>query len=278
MKKIIVNGKIIDETSNIIDANNRGLKFADGVFETIRVEKSIPYMWHEHLARLNNGLSITEIKCDTENLYQECLELLQANNQKDAILRVMVTRGGKSKGYLPIDDSESLTIIQSMDLPSYNMEMVNLWVGSYKKIPSACLPPNVKYNQAMHSILSKIEAEENNCFESLVLNIDESISETCSGNIFWIKDDELYTPSIECNILPGTMREAILRLLGAAVKEGVFYLDDLKNASEVFITNSVWKIQKISSIEPLGYSYQNGIYANKILKRIEENIKNYAVY
>lgn len=277
MKKIIVNGEMLDETSNIAGVNNRGLKFADGIFETIRVENSIPYMWNEHINRLKEGLRIIGIKDDIDDLYQQSIALLNENKYKDAVIRIMVVRGGESIGYLPSNVLKPMVIIQTTDLPEYNDEMSNLWIGSHKKIPSECLPQNVKYNQAMHSILSKVEADENKCFESLILNLDGSISETSSGNIFWVKGGIIYTPSKDCNILPGTIREKILCLFSSRVKEGKFYLEDIKNADEVFITNSIWKIRKICSIEPVGYDYHENTQSNEILRAIEEDIINYEI-
>jgi branched-subunit amino acid aminotransferase/4-amino-4-deoxychorismate lyase len=83
--------------------------------------------------------------------------------------------------------------------------------------------------------------------------VDGWISETTIANIFWLKEDVVFTPSEACDILPGITRRIILGLLknqlNIAVKEGTFGMDEIKNAELVFICNSVKEIVPIAGID-----------------------------
>ncbi|MEI8199931.1 MAG: aminodeoxychorismate synthase component I [Eubacteriales bacterium] len=88
--------------------------------------------------------------------------------------------------------------------------------------------------------------------DALFLNSRQNIAETTKCNLFFVKNDILYTPDLSCGILPGVVREFVIqraKALGVAVDEGKFTLDDLTGAEEVFVTNSVIGIRRVSVIE-----------------------------
>lgn len=88
--------------------------------------------------------------------------------------------------------------------------------------------------------------------DALFLNSKLNIAETTKCNLFFVKNEVLYTPDLSCGILPGVVREFVIqraKALGVAVSEGKFTLENLAEAEEVFVTNSVIGIRRVSVIE-----------------------------
>lgn len=67
-----------------------------------------------------------------------------------------------------------------------------------------------------------IEAQDHGCANALILNTEDMVCETATGNVFWVKDDGLYTPEPPLPFVPGTVRKCVLKLSTLPVKEGCY--------------------------------------------------------
>lgn len=56
-----INGRFLPENEAMLPVTDRGFRFGDGVFETIRIENGAPYQWALHLQRLKAGVSALRI-------------------------------------------------------------------------------------------------------------------------------------------------------------------------------------------------------------------------
>lgn len=260
-----------------ISIEERGFKFGDGVFETIRVYNSIPYQWNLHLARVKEGIDTLKIAADLSKLYALSLELLHKNNVSEGLLRISISRGIGSRGYMPTEDSleSSTLVIETLPLPPKQIDPVDLWISSFQKISAKALPVNIKLMQGVNSILARMEAAENNCFESLMLGDRAQICECSSSNIFWYRDNTLFTPSRMSGIMAGTTREAVIRLF-PKVKEGLFLLKELHQAEEVFITNAAWQIVPVKSLSPMKLIWDNFTISKQIQTLLDQDLISYA--
>jgi len=81
------------------------------------------------------------------------------------------------------------------------------------------------------------------------IDFDRMLCETSSGNLFWVKNDVLYTPMLSCGVLEGSMRAALMRLSPYPVREVASKLSELEKAQAVFITNALWPIIAITRID-----------------------------
>lgn len=270
MPSVFINGKFFDEKHAVISIRDRGLRYGDGVFETIAVYKGVPYQWELHLKRMKNGLKGLNIKTDITNLPAQAASLLKKNKIKNGTLRIMITRGVGGAGYSPKGANKPTMIIETLPAPIRPNNPVKLWLGSVNKIPSS-----YKTMNGLNSILARMEAEENGCFEALMLNTDKQICETSSGNIFWIKNNELFTPSLKCGVLPGTTRDAVIRISPIKIREGIFTLKELDSADEVFFTNTSLGIVPISEIMPIKKKWKNFPNIKILQKLLQQDIENY---
>lgn len=245
-----VNGVTSSYDKASLSIGDRGLKFGDGVYETIRVTNGKPFAFEKHMERLQTSLGLLKIGADITGLYDVCIGLIKRNNIKDGTVRLMITRGVGGVGYMPSSGNEFGIVVEALPLPELSENPINLWVSQWKKIPPACLPAAAKTMQGLSSTLARMEAAENNCFEAVLLSLEGNICECSSSNIFWAKDGKLYTPSLDVGILAGTTRDSIIEYWPDKVIEGVFKLENLLAADEVFVTNVVWTALPVKKLMP----------------------------
>jgi branched-chain amino acid aminotransferase len=266
VKYLIINGKLIEKNKAFISVEERMIRFSDGAFETCRIYKNQIYNFDSHLNRLKNAISELKINVNIDILEELSYKLINKNKISEGFLRISVSRGIGSHGYLPKKDISPLIIIENLPFLEKKEGEIRLAISKYKKISKDFLPHNYKISNNLISIIAKIEAEELNLFDVILLNEKEKISETSSSNIFWVKNEQIYTPSLECGIVAGTIRQKIIDNFD--VIEGEFKISELSNIDEIFITNVNILVLKIDKI--------NGIFTDNVLnnQKISKKIKN----
>ena len=112
--------------------------------------------------------------------------------------------------------------------------------------------------------MERRKANEKGFQEALLLNSKGEIAECTMSNIFWVIQGQIYTPSLSCGLLPGIMRAFVIE--NRSVVEVQASLEQLLNADEVFLTNSVMEIMGVSQIDRKKYGSMDT--ANEIRKEI----------
>lgn len=285
MEQVYLNGQYMPRAQALVPVEDRGLRFGDGVFETIYVRDTLPYLWDRHLRRLLEGLEACQIRFENNNLREAASGLIERNAMREGLLRITVTRGIGSRGYLPFPDlmgHKPTLIIETIPYqpPSIEeLDSLELTIGlaSYEKLSPKALPTRYKTMQGMNSILARIEAERQGFFDALLLSREGMVSESSAANIFWCIGKTLYTPSLDSGCLAGIMRERIMELSEYRVSQDKFKLRHLLRADGVFLCNSAYLVLPINKLS--GYSTQWGA-SRKLAKiyrmLIERDIANEA--
>ncbi len=276
MAQVIINGRFVAEEQATVPLNDRGFRYGDGLFETIAVHNGVPYQYELHIARLDGGLNALKIKFDSAILKAHARELIKQEHIKEGMLRIQVTRGIGSKGYLPDSSNPqagAFWVMQTAPLPApVTDSTISLWQTSYTKPSAKALPVQFKLCQGLNSTLARMEASENNCFDALLSNEQRHVCETSSGNLFWVKDKILYTPSINCGVLDGTMRSAVLRLSPWRVQEVEATAGQLTRADAVFISNVAVKILPVHELRPQGIHWDSDKLTGELRALIDADI------
>ena len=264
-----VNGayeKIENAKVSIMD---RGLLFADGVYEVAGVFDGVIIDNESHILRLQRSLN--EIKLTLPIELDELLivqkKLIEINKLKEGTLYFHVTRGiSQTRDFeFPEDQSPSLIMFvhhkQIMDLPidRLNAKVMTLPDLRWKRrdIKSIALLPQV---------LAKQVAHENNCNEVWMYE-DGYITEGGSSNAFIIKDNKLISRKNNEKILSGTTRQAVLKLLeleGLSFDERPFTIEEAYGADEAFYTSASVFVMPVISIDDRVIN--DGIPGNLTLK------------
>lgn len=259
---VIMNNKIIAKDFAKISIEERGFLYGDGLFETIKFSESKLHNFTEHLKRLKFGLKYLKIDFDCKNLKEKSLKLINKNCLNEGMVRISISRGIGSMGYLPTNNLP-LLIIQTKELPKIP-STINLIVSDYHTA-------NFKFksNNAINYILAKNFAKENNYYDAILLNQKNFIAETSSANIFWIKNNVIFTPNEDCGIVLGIVREKIIKQKAIKVKCGRYQIKSLINADEVFISNASIGIQ---AVDKIAFRNKKNIYEVNYKKTLVKNI------
>ncbi len=276
MKYIYINGKILECKDAVISIDDRGFLYGDGLFETILFYNNKPYQWLLHISRLEGGLHVLKIIADinAEKLLNISHDLMEKNNISEGMIRIFITGGKGGRGYIPNRNEPATIIVELLPKIAPPSNLVGVYLCKTEKISTKALPSHIKSMQGLNSTLARMEANDNGCFEALLLNAQKEICECSSGNIFWFEGGRLYTPSLDCGILAGTTRDAVIRLSPYIIEEGCFDVAKLSKADEVFITNVSWGVLPISTLYPLDISWSNHCDTEKIKLLLEEDIIN----
>lgn len=214
-----------------------GFFFGRGAFETILVKEK-PVFLEEHIQRLNSGLSTLGVNktITEEEVYTE-IENIHCRNY---VLKIMV--------------SEKNTIFTTREVvykPSDYEQGFSLGLSEVRRNAHSNLTYVKSFNYA-ENIIERDKVISRGHNEALFLNTEGFVSEGAVSNIFFIENGVIFTPKVKCGLLPGIIREFVLRSsldMGFKIQEGEFTLDRLMEAQGVFITNSIMGIMKVVKIE-----------------------------
>ncbi len=242
------NNQLLNEVEAIISPNQRGLMLGDGVFETCKISCGVVDDFESHLTRLEAALRAFKISADLSQVKNNSEILIKKNQIENGLLRISISRGTGSLGYLPTYESAPLIIIQTLPERKISADKITLGISPYTTIPSSCYPSGFKTMSAMPNILTKIFAAENNFFDAVMMNCDGFISSAAAANIFWIKDKKIYTPATDCDIIRGTIRQKLLQQKDFPIIEVQENVEALKQAQELFLTNSSFLLLPVDDL------------------------------
>ncbi len=249
------NGKIIESEEPIISAGNRGFRYGDGLFETMKMEDGEIALHPYHFERLFKGLSILKFQLPSsftpQFLYDSVLSLCVKNRHANARVRLMVFRGDGGV-FDPVNHHPNY-IIQTWELPAGNTSLNEngLDIGLYKDaVKSIDILSNLKNNNYLPYILAALHAKENKWNDCLVLNSQGRICDASIANVFMLKNAEVYTPALSEGCVAGVMRRFLLEKLpamGYPVQETKMEIEDLLQAEEIWLSNAVYKLKWVKS-------------------------------
>lgn len=238
---------------NPVDINLplRALFFGDGVFETFRCNGKLPAHLGRHLARLKKGAELLSIPLPHEDEIVEKIESgYRHSGINDAYMKVCILPEGENTYYVRPTGSSVLIVVKECQVKK---EEVEICVSSHKRNQNSVLN-SVKSMNYLENILVKREAIERGFDDAIILNLNNNITETSSCNIFWTRGKGVYTPSVQCGLLPGITREIILQVMAELdyqIFEHRFGLSYMLNSDFVFLTNSVSGMMFVNKINDL---------------------------
>ena len=283
MKYFIYNSKFFKEGSAVLSADNRGFKFGDGLFETMKSINGHIHFIDEHFARLWQGLQVLQFKIPrhiTPDLLQaEILALLKKNGH-NKIARIRLTMFRAEGGLYDVINHTPHYLIQTWGLPdetgTWNSN--GLVLGIYPDVKKNCdILSNLKNNNFLPYAMAALQAKKQKWNDAVLLNTAGRICDTTIANIFLIKDEVIFTPALQEGCVAGVMRKNMIKLLTTGnykIIEGKLSIDDLMYADEVFLTNSVYNLRWVQSIGDKKYT---NIQTQKIYTEFSQQIHNAAV-
>lgn len=269
----IYNGKFFLQGRPVVSAGNSGLRYGDGLFETMRFTRGrIPNVDY-HFERLFKGLSLLQFEppksMSADFFKKKIFELLKKNcHHKEARIRLMVFRGDGS--IFESKNDAPHFIIETWQLPheiewNENGLVIDIYPGAEKACDQFA---NLKSDNFIPYIMAGRFAKEQKLNDALVLNYFGRICDSAVANIFIIKDKNIFTPPLSEGCIAGTVRRWILEkfsLIGFVVEEKLLKEDDLLEADELFLTNAIHPVRWVKS-------FREKIYENTGVRKIFEQV------
>lgn len=252
---IYLNGQLVKQEDAKISPFDHGYIYGLGVFETFRIYDGHPFLLDDHLKRLNNGMAELNIGlCITrDNAVAIIKSLMKVNNLYNAYIRFNVSAGIGELGLQTTQYMEPTIIVFIKPIPALHQEKEAVILKVNRNSPEGAI--RLKSHHFLNNIYGKREIGSNPMMEGIFLTSEGYLAEGVTSNLFFVKGNSLYTPAPSTGILNGITREYVISVatrLGIQVNEGLYGLEELHDADEVFITNS---IQEVVPINKVGNSF-----------------------
>lgn len=290
----ILDGKPLPMADASERLSTRLFMYGEGCFDTLRSCAGGFLHPDRHLQRLHKGMehlgwNPPDLLHDEPGFLQTLWLFLNCNNatERQVRIRIQVWADDHTTGYRTAHDrapSSRFLITGSLlpepdrsgqssqsghstrferfnplegHLPGMDRQQVTLATSRYRRIASDALPPTVKWTNGINYILAAREAAARGSDDALMLSSDGFVSETTIANIFWKQGGEVFTPSDDCDLLPGVTRAVLMQILhdaGYPLKRGRYAPEQLERADTVWVCNSVREIAPVTRLD--AYSYE----------------------
>ena len=271
------NGDIIPFDQQVLSVGNRGFKYGDGIFESMRMLKGELMFAELHSERIRKGLKLLKMdswsQVDSWFIREKVEELVRRNKiGPDARVRLTAFRNGEGL-YSPTANNMAYVLEASKLTDStYILNHKGLIIDVYDEITKPVnILSNLKTCNSLIYVLAGIYKNQNSLDEVMVLNSNGFLCESMSCNAFVVYDRKLYTPALSEGCIAGVMRQVVIKLAkenGIELVEAQISPDILNEADEVFLTNAARGIQWV-----MGYHSKR--YFNEVSRFLNEKLNTY---
>ncbi len=266
-----LNGKSETRDDFAVSLASPALKNGFSLYETLFIHKGKPVFIREHLERLKQSMEHFGLFAERqffEKIITDVKKLISEADLFSARIRIMIL---PSKNItLPAD----IILLPEKLLSEENSAALK--VSKVKKPFPPQFPSFVKISSNHYSLLSLREAAESGFDEGLMLDSEGRITETSYGNLFWIKNNEIFTPSSDLSILNGVTRMKIIEICRAAglkLTEGYYSLSEILNSDSAYVSSSSRGMMRISRIEEKYFDVHRSEEVHLIRKKYDEAVE-----
>lgn len=265
------NGRLLQAQKEIITANNRAFKYADSLFETIKVRDAKICFLEDHYFRLMASMRILrmEIPHNFTLAFFEQEIVKTIAELKSPLVRVRITVFRTEGGLYKPTSNEISYIIEASVLKQEEKKEYVIDVFKDFYVYSGFLS-TLKTTSKQINILGAIFADENGYDNCLLLNERKNVVEATNGNIFVVKDHIIKTPPITEGCIKGIVRKKMISIISKnpnyTLKEVKISPFELQKANEVFITNAIVGIQPVTQ-------YKKTKFTTKITNELQQELQ-----
>jgi 4-amino-4-deoxychorismate lyase len=247
---MLVNG----ESGNLISIRDRGFLYGDGVFRTLRVSNGQAQHWPLHYQKLQHDCIALDIVCpDFVQLSAE-LEML-LSHQTNCAIKLIVTRGVATRGYAPATQTIPTHIWDVAPLPDYPAAWATRGIKARLCQLRLSLQPRlagIKHLNRLENVLAASEWNDTEIAEGLLMDAEGNVIEGVRSNLFAALNGTLITPSLLACGVAGVQRGRVIawaNVNNVPLEIRPLSWDEVINADELFIVNSLIGIWPISELE-----------------------------
>lgn len=280
---VFLNGCFLPAAEARISVWDAGWLHGAGLFETMRARFGRIFRLDAHLDRLMGSAQKLLLPLERPDLplTSDFAELLERNGLTEARVRLTVTAGPTidqdTSRSQPQEDRPRLTVCTTATrFAAYPREFaergMTVSISPYKVAPDDPLAGH-KCTSYLPRLLALRDAHLKQCGEALWFTTGNLFTEGSISNVFVVREGKLQTPPLETPVLPGITRAAVLELAkiaGLQAEEKPLTIDDLLDAGEVFLTNSIMEVMPVCRVEK--HQIGNG-QPGPVTKRLGEDYR-----
>jgi branched-chain amino acid aminotransferase len=227
----ILDGTVMPADEVRIPATDEGLLRGDGAFEVVRLYDGRPFALDDHLARMERSAANLRLPLDVDAVRADVAALLEAGRAGDAVLRVLVTRGGRRIGF--IEPMPTLPATLALRTITYS--------------PTRILDGVKSLSYGANMLATRLACERG-ADEALLVTPHGRVLEAPTSAFFCSLDGRtLITPPLEDHILDSITRRRLLGLTGA--REAIVAADELGGVREAFMASTLREVHPVHAID-----------------------------
>ena len=271
-----LNGNLIADNQPMLSPYNRGLKYGDGVFETLRYVNGTLFFWEDHYFRLMASMRMLRMEIPMtftpEFLEAEIKKAIEANELDTRVVRARLTVFRKIGGnYTPETNAVDYLIeVSALEVPfylipegSYEIELFkDFWIN--KDMLS-----QLKTTNKILNVIAGVYAKENGYDNCLLLNDEKHVVEAINGNVFVVQGNTVKTPPLSEGCLNGIIRKKLMEIISSLpdveLEESPINPFELQKSDELWITNAIQGIIPVTKYRKKQYA---NIFAKNVLGKL----------
>jgi branched-chain amino acid aminotransferase len=240
-----IDGGLVDTAVARVSPFDHGLLTGDGVFETLRVARGIPFAVRRHLDRLARSAAGLRLPCPPASVLRAAMaQVVEGNGLVEGRLRVTVTGGVAPLGSVRADVAPTVIVAGGPlpDWPAATGVAISPWPRNDRGALTGL--KTISYGE---NVVALAHAADRGAGEAIFANLVGNLCEGTGTNVFLGVGGRLVTPPLSAGCLAGVTRELLLELVDAI--EDDLPLAALASADEAFLTSSTRDVQAIAAVD-----------------------------
>lgn len=277
-KYCILNGHLASIYEPLVSFSNRGFRYGDALFETIRLCNNRLMFLRDHISRLRLGMTVLRMNVPAEFTYENIQDLiiqLLKHNVHTPNARIRLTVFRNDGGFYEPESNDISFLIESEELNDvYRLNQKGLWVDIYSDIRKPVNKlSNIKSANALLYVMAALGRQSMKLDDCFIINEAGNICESVSANIFIVKNGTLYTAPLTEGCVAGVMRKQVM---GLATQNRILTFESpitvhtLMNGDEVFLSSSIRGIQWVGQ-------FRQKFYTNKMAQYFTDQLNLLAI-
>jgi len=263
---IYLNKTMVEATKARVAPVSSAMLYGRGVFTTVAIYHSQPFLWSKHWQRLAahaQKLDVDYTGCTEKSVGEALHKLIAVNQVHEGRARViMLARSGRDiwKTRAPGTKKTDLLIMTGEPQKRAPTGM-SLAVSPYRANTVSPLVGLKSLNYLDH-VLAWEEAQSRDFDEAVVLNERGEIVSATTANLFWARNGKLHTPALSTGALAGITRECVIDIANKhfiPLLEGSYEMQDLTEADEIFLTSSSLAVATVTTFDFRRYTVEGSL-------------------
>jgi len=274
---IYLNKSMVEATKARVAPVSSAMLYGRGVFTTLAIYNSQPFLWSKHWQRLTahaKKLDVDYTGCTEKGVGDALRKLIAVNQVKEGRARViMLARSGRDFWKMKTPGTKKTDLlIMTGESQKVSPNGLSLAVSPYRVNTFSPLSGIKSLNYLDH-VLSWEEAQSRDFDEAVVLNERGEIVSATTANLFWAKDGTIHTPTLSTGALAGITRECVIEIANKRfipLLEGIYEMTDLTDADEIFLASSSLGVAPVTTFDFRRYAVEPGSLTSIVRQGLQD--------